>query len=297
MSEVFCCEVARAEGAALAGTATRATAWLLVEHRGPWGPRAVEDNDLPPPVREWLAAQLAALGDARALLVRRESLGATGIRCYLALATEARRELYRFEVPAVSELAGLDPAGLLAAGRLCPHRSDERLTLVCTNGRRDRCCARQGVPTYRALAPLLGDAVWQSTHQGGHRYAATGLWLPEGVAYGFLTPADAPALAAARRRGIVLRSRFRGRTFHPPPVQAADALLRDALGVDALDAWHLVCAEEEPAGRWRVRFAAPGRHFVATLERRRPPALVSCSPPKTKPIDELHLVEWQEESR
>jgi hypothetical protein len=78
-----------------------------------------------------------------------------------------------------------------------------------------------------------------------------------------------------------MRSRFRGRTFHSPPVQAADALLRDALAVDALDAWRLAGTDEEPAGRWRVHFEAPARRFVATVERRRPQALVSCSPPKT----------------
>src|SRR5687768_18362648 len=37
--------VARQERAPLAGTATRADAWLLVEHRGPWGERAVERSE------------------------------------------------------------------------------------------------------------------------------------------------------------------------------------------------------------------------------------------------------------
>src|SRR6185503_18818525 len=76
MNDVFCSEAARAERAPLAGTATRADAWLLVEHYGAWGERAVEQNDLPEAVREWMQAQVAALkpvvGKVRPLLVRRE---------------------------------------------------------------------------------------------------------------------------------------------------------------------------------------------------------------------------------
>ena len=297
MSDAFCCEVAREEGAPLAGTATRARAWLLVEHRGPWGPRAVEENDLPARVQRWLAAQLAGIPGARALLVRREVPAAEGVRCFLAVAEEHRQELFGFAVPEVGALAELDLAGGLAAGALDAHRTAERLTLVCTNGRRDRCCARLGAPTWRALEELAGDSVWQSTHQGGHRYAATVLWLPEGVAYGFVEPGDAAALVEARRRGAVYRPRYRGRTFHRPPVQAADALLRHALALDGLADWRLVDVGEETEDRWRVRFDSHGRRFAAVVERRRVEALVSCSPPKVKAIDDLHLVDWREEAR
>lgn len=293
----YCCEAARTEAAPLAGTASRAEVWLLVEHTGAWGAHAVEENDLPAVVQEWLAAQLAALGRARALLVRRETAAAAGgTTAFLAVAREDRQELYRFAVESPAALAGLDLAGLLAAGGLAPFRSEERLTLVCTNGRRDRCCARHGVPVWRELARVEGRGVWQSTHQGGHRYAASVLWLPEGVCYGFVDPGDAGALAAARAAGALYPPRFRGRAFHPPPAQAADALLREVLGIDALDAWRVVEAAEQGGGRWRVRLAAPGRSWGVVVERRQPTALVSCTPAKAKPIDEYHLVDWREES-
>ena len=74
-AEPYCSDLAREADAPLAGTASRAELWLLLEHDAPWGADAVVDNDLPPVVREWLAAQLAALGaagKARALLVRQE---------------------------------------------------------------------------------------------------------------------------------------------------------------------------------------------------------------------------------
>ncbi len=45
--------------------------------------------------------------------------------------------------------------------------------LSAFTGRRDRCCARLGVPLFDALAPHVdADRLWQSSHHGGHRFAA-----------------------------------------------------------------------------------------------------------------------------
>lgn len=298
MTDPFCSEVARAEEAPLGGTAPHAQAWLLLEHRGPWGGRAVEENDLPPVVQQWLSGQLEALGAAvgkvRPLLVRREG-DDTGrpLACFFAVAREERQELYRLAVERYEELAALDLASMLADGALERWRSVQRLTLVCGNGRRDRCCARWGPPTWRLLAGLIGDDAWLSTHQGGHRYAGTGLWLPEGVAYGFLAPAEAEPLVLARRRGEVHLRCFRGRTFHPEPVQAADAMLRQATGRLELDAWELHDAAEESPGAWRVAFAGLGERYTVRLVRGSEEALVSCTPAKRKVIDRFTLTAWE----
>jgi hypothetical protein len=108
---------------------------------------------------------------------------------------------------------------------------------------------------------------------------------------------DAPALVAARARGAVHLPRYRGRTFHAPAAQAADAAVRTALAVDALDAWEDVASEELPSGGWRVRLAGEGRAAVAIVERERGEALVSCSPAKHKAVDAYSVVEWHEEVR
>ncbi|HEV8631274.1 MAG TPA: sucrase ferredoxin [Thermoanaerobaculia bacterium] len=330
----FCSEVARAEAAPLGGTASRADVWLLVEHRGPWGERAVEENDLPAAVHGWMQAQLAGLARGaltpgattpgaptpgaptpvpltpvppgneaaaanrtRGLLIRQEGPDAPALACFLAIAVERRQELYRFSVRAHEELLALDLARMLAGGELAPWRSDERLTLVCGNGRRDRCCARWGAATYRAVQQHLGGQrageAWLSTHQGGHRYAATGLWLPEGVAYGFLAPEEAAPLVAARRRGALHLHCYRGRTFDAEPVQAADAMLRQATGEDRVTAWRLASAQEEAPAAWRVDFNGDAHCYTVRVRRGSEEALVSCSPLKRRAIDRFELVSWQ----
>lgn len=293
----YCAELARDGHASLVGTGTRAQAFLLVEHRGDWGPRAVEENDLPAGAQRWIEAEVTALGEqlgkARALLVRREGATSGPLACFLAVTQEQRRELYRFTVAAHDELPSLAIAAGLAAGALGRHRSDERLTLVCGNGRRDRCCARFGVPAYRALAATEPATTWLSTHQGGHRHAGTALWLPEGVSYGYLAPEEAPALLAARARGSIHLRCFRGRTFHPEVVQAADALLRQELGEDALDPWRLASKRDPAPGEWEVFLQGSMGAYRVELERGEERALVSCSPPKEKGVDRFELRSWE----
>jgi len=294
-ADPFCSDVAREQRASLGGTATRADAWLVLEHPGPWGERAIEENDLPGEVQSWLAAQVEALrpalGKVRPLLGRRPDATTSQRSCFLAVAREERQDLYRFDVSRIEELAQLDLAALAGDGALERFRSDRPLALVCGNGRRDRCCARRGPGTWQALAPLLGGDAWLSTHQGGHRYAATGLCLPAGVAYGFLGPEEAEPLAAAvRSRAVHLRC-FRGRTFHAVQVQAADAMLRIARGAAALDAWRLSEAVDEGSGRWRVGFSrADGGSHTVRLRHDSEEVLVSCSPGKVKPIDRFTAI-------
>ena len=294
MADPFCSDLAREERAPLGGTATGADAWLLVENDAAWGERAVEENDLPAATQAWLVSQVEALGVSlgvsfkrvRPLFVRQEGpRRRSGVVVLLAVAQERRRELYRLEAASHEALAALDLAAMLAGGELDRFRVPEGLVVVCGNGRRDRCCARWGAPTYRELSAIVGESAWLSTHQGGHRYAGTGLWLPEGVGYGFLAPTEAAALVEARRRGAIHLPCFRGRTFHKPVVQAADAMLRASRGETALDPWRLGEVSEESAGEWRVVFESASHRHVVRLRQDTEEVVVSCDPAKVKPID------------
>ena len=58
---------------------------------------------------------------------------------------------------------------------------------MCTNGRRDRCCALLGRPLAAEIVAAGHSEVWEVTHLGGHRFSPTMLVLPHGYAYGRLT--------------------------------------------------------------------------------------------------------------
>jgi hypothetical protein len=219
---VSCSELALGEGLPLAGTATRADRWLLVEHHGPWGRDPVPDTELPPPVRDALQAF-----DGRVLLVRHLGHSTSrGVVVFRANTTEEGGELRRIELERLDEIVSVD---LEQRGEVV----DTPLVLVCTHRRRDACCARHGVPAFNALRLHVPKGqLWRSSHHGGHRFAANVLALPDGIQLGRVRPGDAERVATSLLERRIPLEHFRGRSLYAPEVQAADAALR---GLDGLD--------------------------------------------------------------
>ncbi|WP_249978634.1 sucrase ferredoxin [Vreelandella olivaria] len=69
------------------------------------------------------------------------------------------------------------------------------LVLCCTHGKKDKCCAKYGYQTYKALTKTVAEHqlpfdVWESSHLGGCRLAASLILLPHVRKYGRITPAQ-----------------------------------------------------------------------------------------------------------
>jgi hypothetical protein len=189
-----------ADASASAPEASRA--WLLIEHPGPWDAKAVKTAGLPP-----IAEKADAMG-IRVQLIRRP--GEMGGRMFAAWTAGPQPWSGPFD-------GDLDA---LAAG-VPPTRPSEPLILVCTHGRRDACCGKYGGALARALA-VRGYPIWESTHVGGHRFAANLVLLPHGLYYGPVDLAAASAAIDAYRDGKVLAHRYRGRAGLPVAEQAAE---------------------------------------------------------------------------
>lgn len=225
-----CSELALAAGLPLAGTATRADRWLLVEHHGPWGRDPVPDTELPPPVRDALQAF-----DGRVLLIRHPGRPASrGVVVFRANTTEQGGEVRRIELERLEEIVSVD---LERDGEVM----EAPLVLVCTHRRRDACCARHGVPACNAMRPHVPtERLWRSSHHGGHRFAANVLALPDGIQLGRVRPGDAERVATALLERRIPLDHYRGRSLHAPEVQAADAALRRLDGLDQVGDVRLV---------------------------------------------------------
>ncbi len=241
MSEL-CSMRSREVGEPIAGTAAEVAVWIVLEHRASWGANAIAESSLPDAVKARLEAWQAELPGARVQLARRQGRVDGPLRLWIGVSDLGGARLSEHALGRVEELLQLDvPAAVqaLRAGRpvdgaVTPMHP---LVLVCTNGRRDVCCSKLGAPVAQALAEHEGLEVWQTTHLGGHRFAATLVQLPEGICYGRIEPHEAPALAQAMREGLVHRlDRLRGRTALPEAAQAAEALWRERTGQRALAA-------------------------------------------------------------
>ncbi len=266
-----CSVASHKAGESLAGTAVESVdRWLLLEVTDPWAPKALQTEALPAPVRARLAQWLET-PRSRLQLIRRP--GRPGKRTQFIVVSSAsdRQQVSKLELGRYEDLldVDLDALGSEAAEPMC---------LVCAHGRRDRCCGQRGGAVFRAIQAQGVDA-WQTSHLGGHRFAACALWLPDGLMYGRLRAEDVNAFVAARRAGQIGEpDLFRGRCAHDRPTQAAEIFLRARLGergADAID-WLGTAAESESA--WEVRFrVGAGDHVVRVrLEHTGGARPVSC---------------------
>lgn len=270
----------------MAGSAARDSGFLLIEHPGPWGRKALEESRwLTQEVRDGIAAR-ADKAELRVQLIRR--VGASEGRAAPSSFTVyvARTDPGAPGAPWLAATTLTDPRQLLdlpladlEAGPPPGWRVEEGpLFLVCTNGRRDVCCAERGRPTAAALATAHPEATWETTHLGGHRFAGAVLVLPAGLAYGRVDAESAPGIAAAAYDGRLVRSHLRGRTAYDGAVQAAEIALLERLELDVVDALTLVAAEAADGGSTDVTFRSQeGEHTVRVRAVAEPPMRQSCA--------------------
>jgi hypothetical protein len=255
----FCAAVSSASHEPLVATASRIDRWILVEYRGPWRRDVLGGSLLSPELKAHLREQLRSLRPARLLFVKQpERRSDDGRRVILASSTPGAERLLALEVEHQDDLRGFDLAGALRGEETSAEPVDGPLFVVCTHGKRDRCCARHGRPLYDALRDAAGQrAVWQSTHVGGDRFAGNVVVLPHGLYYGRVEPADVEELLAGHDGGRIDLERYRGRSAYPFDVQAAEQAIRESEGLAGVSDLVLVGVTRLGEDARRVRFRAP----------------------------------------
>ncbi|MFF4252800.1 sucrase ferredoxin [Streptomyces sp. NPDC001663] len=273
----------------LAGTAATARTWLLLEQPGPWGARALTSSHLDPALGRALEAAAKGTG-VRIALIRRPGRhadsGAPTVRQVYAAHTMPGRSWLRAATTCdPRQLLGLDFAALgrgehqtfdsALGGRA--HTGDP-LALVCTNGKRDRCCALLGRPLAAELAASGAKGVWEVTHLGGHRFSPTLLVLPFGYAYGRAETHAVKEVLHRVQEGRIVVEGCRGSSAWERPGQAAELAVRAATREYSAEALSVV-RTDGAAPRWEVTVAhADGRRWRVTVAQATalPPRPESC---------------------
>ncbi|MGQ4387073.1 sucrase ferredoxin [Streptomyces sp. SAS_270] len=260
----------------LAGTAAIARTWLLLEQPGPWGAKALTSSHLDPSVGRALEAAAEGTG-VRVALIRRPGRHADcgtleERRVYVAHTNPGNVWLHSAMTCDPEQLRALDFAAL---GQGDPRTFDtalgggahtgDPLALVCTNGKRDRCCALLGRPLAAELAASGVEGVWEVTHLGGHRFSPTVLVLPYGYAYGRAEAHAVKEILQGVREGRVVTEGCRGGSAWERPGQAAELAVRRASGEHSADVLTVV-RTDGAAPRWEVTVAhADGRLWRVTV--------------------------------
>jgi hypothetical protein len=298
VTDFRCAAASRERGDDLAGTASTVRGYLLLEHAGPWGVDVLRDARLPYGLGVHLR-ESAGRHRFRVLLVRRPGRRGVdgGVRLFACRAGGAESWTETALLDELNDVRDLDLAPLGAGLSLGLEPHDAPLLAVCTHGRHDACCAELGRPAALALARgPHADAVWETSHVGGDRFAGNVVVLPRGLYYGGLDAATAPAVADATAAGEVLLDHFRGRSDLPMGAQAADAALRRDLGLTGFDDV-LARSVRVEGDLTTARFEVAGHGAREVVVRRLPGETahqLTCSARRDNPVPRHEVVEVRE---
>ena len=262
----LCAEVAAALGEPVGATASRIEHWLLVEYSGHWPYDPLDAEPFRGAVREHLAAQLAALQHSRLLLVKRaRATRRERTQVIYGVTRERGRRFFSLELEDYEQLLEVDLARALSDRTGV--RVEHPLLLVCTHGVRDRCCARYGQALCRALHTRAPAAwVWQSSHVGGDRFAGNVVFLPEGLYFGRVRPAEASSVYGDYLGGRIALDHYRGASCHSFPVQAAELHVRRLTGLTGFYDLRVLSHRRHGRDRWLVELLAEVAGDVHAVE-------------------------------
>ena len=299
----YCSVEASLAEAPLHGTAVEVHYWLLIEYSRPWKPKALLENELSDALNQHMARLPAALAQLNGQKLRVQfikqaaSADRTHPKIFIARGID-NTALFEKVVEQLSDLTTLTAQQIIDPPSAGFRAVEESIALVCTNGQRDVCCAKYGLPVYESLRSELGQRAWQTTHVGGHRYAPNVLALPSGLLHGFVTAEEAPTLVNKLDDGTLTLHRLRGRSTLSPVSQAAEYFI--SLGrnqkQDGYFSWveETELAEEREPGKktYAVQFQdEEGNSFVVKLlVSMSEPVLASCEG-KPKPVNIFEMIE------
>jgi len=217
-----CAEHARLITVDPGGTAIRADRIVVVEVPLPW-PKPALDHPLLSGMREVFASSavptrlLAAVPAKRALssASARSRGDALSISVTLYQRAGASALERHFEASTVDDLVAIartidDPSatgGLHEIGEAQPAR---QAVLLCVQGSHDVCCGSEGVRLADELASDPDLIVHRVSHTGGHRFAPTGLTMPDGRMWAALDTEAVSRIMNADGDPAALAQRCRG---------------------------------------------------------------------------------------
>jgi hypothetical protein len=266
----YCSELSRGIAEKSYGTASTGEFWLLLEYPLAWGARAFEESRLSTAVKLHLRKFIRSVPRARLLFIKQGRDCGDRVSLFIVRCREHDPFVIRFELEDYGQLVDIDLLSV-AAKQLPPGGRITRdpLFLVCTHGRRDKCCAKFGLPLFKSLGEDARPAVWQSSHVGGDRFAANLVCFPHGIFYAHMTGEAGRAAIKEYRAGRLIVENYRGRACYSHPVQAAEFFARRESGITEINDLRRLDHTRLSEDRWQVRFLQVSKGSVHRVETSR----------------------------
>jgi hypothetical protein len=276
----------------LFATAPRVDVWFLLEYRGHWSDSTFATSKIPENVKKRLNEHLENIANSRLQLIKRQNNPEELLKFYVAMSSELGPKVYEVDLTEYEDLLELDLSEIL--GNDLYLRKDP-VFLVCTNGEYDKCCGKYGVPVYlEAVKNENAFATWQTTHLGGHRFAANVLFLPEGIYYGRVRGVDVSKLIMHFVNNDIDLEHYRGRSCYSKDVQAAEYFLRNLTGETEISAFQF--KEAMNMGKEKLVFEfiskSDSKNHLLHIQKDKSAMLnyTSCGDNEKSPIAQYRLI-------
>lgn len=263
------------------GTASAGSSWLLLELEGGWGPSAfLQSPSCIDPTLGRAIVRRAEWAGMRIAAIRRHGRRSPSPRWrwFVAKSGVGQHALFHGEVDEAQQYLDIDLDGGDGI------RSDQPLVAVCAHGKHDQCCAVRGRAAAASIAESYPEIIWECSHLGGDRFAATMLILPEGLCYGRADSTDAADFVRLYLDGRLDDRYLRGRTSVPHAVQAAQHFARVAYGDDRIDALNPVSVDGADGVVRVVLAAGDGAIEVLLNEAMSEPLFSQCRATTAGPV-------------
>lgn len=264
-----CAADARIRNEALAGTVKPTGVYFLLETNameyGGWGMEIVKTASKSGSYAP-LLQHLTQVKHSKVLFVRRPL--SNQMNFFVAIMNQETPRLYQTELSGYNDLLKVDISSIAADSvpqvNGQPMQEIKELYAVCTNGKHDNCCSTYGIPFFNALVNEAGeDKVWQVSHIGGHRLAATMICFPQGIVYGQLDPLNAEEIVMNHQAGYMLNHKFRGWCSYGTQALSVDAFraaqmaeyhIREQAKLYAISDLSLQSAIAQDESSWQISF-------------------------------------------
>ncbi len=276
-------------------TTPRVDVWFLMEYRGGWTDKTFLDSKIPEGVKKRINLHLETIPNSRLQLIKRHDNPGDVLKFYVAKSDELEPKLFEFDFRSYEELLGLDFNEILEGNS---NLSEELLFLVCTNGAYDKCCGKYGAPVYlEAVKNEKNFMIWQTTHLGGHRFAANVLILPYGIYYGRVRSMDVEELMMDSKNCSINLEHYRGRSCYSKDVQAADYFLRTKTGIKEISALRFISLRNLDKEHAIIEFNSysdeKSHHVHINKDKEAFINYTSCKDQEKSPVRQYRLIDYK----
>jgi hypothetical protein len=279
----------------LFATTPRVDVWFLLEYRGAWTDKAFLDSKIPEDAKKRINLHLETIPNSRLQLIKRHDNSGDTLKFFVGKSDELEPKLFEFDLTSYGELLDLDINKILEGNS---HLRNEPLFLVCTNGAYDKCCGKYGISVYlEAAKNENGFMAWQTTHLGGHRFAANILFLPYGIYYGRVRNVGSRILIEQSiNRGIDLEH-YRGRSCYSKDVQAAEYFLRKKTGIKEISAFSFISVKNSDKENCLIEFISESdkktHHVHIKKNKGAFMNYTSCKDQEKSPVAQYRLLDYK----